>query len=76
MNLLLQRRRKKAGGSACSNLLAAGRHPGIFSAPAALELYAEVFEAAGAEEKLEPFASHYGADFYRLPRNSGSVTVS
>jgi dihydroorotase len=48
---------------------------GVFSAPAALELYAEVFEAAGAEEKLEPFASHHGADFYRLPRNTGSVTL-
>ena len=48
---------------------------GVFSAAAALELYAEVFEAAGAEEKLEAFASHYGADFYRLPRNADRVTL-
>ena len=48
---------------------------GVFSAPAALELYAEVFEAAGAEDKLAGFASHHGAEFYRLPRNAGSVTL-
>jgi len=49
---------------------------GCFSAPAALELYAEAFEKAGALDKLEGFASFYGADFYRLPRNSGSVTLA
>jgi dihydroorotase len=48
---------------------------GIYSAHAALELYAEVFEQAGALDRLEAFASHYGADFYRLPRNSESVTL-
>ena len=48
---------------------------GIFSAPAALELYAEVFDAAGALENLEAFASHHGADFYRLPRNTDSVNL-
>ncbi|MSQ52426.1 MAG: dihydroorotase [Betaproteobacteria bacterium] len=48
---------------------------GIFSAPAALEFYAEVFDAAGALEKLEAFASHHGADFYRLARNTDSVTL-
>lgn len=48
---------------------------GCFTAPAALELYAEAFEAAGALEKLEAFASHHGPDFYGLPRNSGTVTL-
>lgn len=48
---------------------------GIFSAHAALELYAEVFEAAGALDKLEAFASHHGADFYRLARNKGTTTL-
>ena len=43
---------------------------GVYSAPAALELYAEVFEQAGALDKLEAFASFNGADFYGLPRNS------
>ena len=48
---------------------------GCYTAPAALELYAEAFEAAGALHKLEGFASHFGADFYGLPRNIGSVTL-
>jgi len=48
---------------------------GCFNAHAALELYAEAFERAGALDKLEGFASFYGADFYRLPRNSGTVTL-
>jgi len=48
---------------------------GCFSAPAALELYAEAFEAIGALDKLEAFASHHGPDFYGLPRNSGRVTL-
>ena len=50
-------------------------HAGIFSAPAALELYAEAFDAAGALDKLEGFASVHGAAFYGLPRNTGSVTL-
>jgi dihydroorotase len=50
-------------------------HAGIFSAPAALELYAEAFDAAGALDKLEGFASVHGAAFYGLPRNAGSVTL-
>jgi dihydroorotase len=50
-------------------------HAGIFSAPAALELYAEAFEAVGALEKLEGFASVHGPAFYGLSRNSGSVTL-
>lgn len=48
---------------------------GIYSAHAALELYAEAFEQAGALDKLQGFASHYGADFYNLPRNSDKVTL-
>jgi dihydroorotase len=48
---------------------------GIYTAHAALELYAEVFEANGALKQLEAFASHFGPDFYRLPRNRDSVTL-
>jgi dihydroorotase len=48
---------------------------GCYSAHGALELYAEAFERADALDKLEAFASFYGADFYRLPRNSGTVTL-
>ncbi|AKJ27841.1 dihydroorotase [Caldimonas brevitalea] len=48
---------------------------GCYTAHAALELYAEAFEAAGALDKLEGFASFHGADFYGLPRNQGHVTL-
>jgi dihydroorotase len=48
---------------------------GIYSAHAALELYAEVFEQAGALDKLEAFASFHGPDFYGLPRNQEQVTL-
>ncbi|WP_445368395.1 dihydroorotase [Methylomonas sp. BW4-1] len=48
---------------------------GCYSAHAALELYAEAFEQVGALDKLEGFASFYGADFYGLPHNSASVTL-
>ena len=48
---------------------------GCYTALSALELYAEAFEAAGALDKLEGFASFFGADFYGLPRNSGRVTL-
>ncbi|WP_034434985.1 dihydroorotase [Candidatus Contendibacter odensensis] len=48
---------------------------GCYTAHAALELYAEAFDAAGALDKLEGFASFYGADFYRLPRNCDAVTL-
>ena len=48
---------------------------GVFSAPAAIELYAEVFEAAGALDRLEAFASFHGPDFYRLPRNTDTITL-
>ena len=40
-----------------------------------MELYAEAFAAAGALDRLEAFASFNGADFYGLPRNTGSVTL-
>jgi dihydroorotase len=49
---------------------------GIFSAHAALELYAEAFERAGALDKLEGVAAFHGADFYGLPRNGGSITLA
>jgi dihydroorotase len=49
---------------------------GIYTAHAAIELYAEVFEKAGALEKLEAFASFHGADFYGLPHNKGKITLS
>jgi dihydroorotase len=48
---------------------------GIFSAPAALELYAEAFEQAGRLDRLQAFASERGPDFYGLPRNTGTVTL-
>ena len=48
---------------------------GCYTAPAALELYAEVFEAAGALDRLEGFASHHGPDFYGLPRNTQRITL-
>ncbi|MBU2740865.1 MULTISPECIES: dihydroorotase [Acidithiobacillus] len=48
---------------------------GIYTAHAAIELYAEVFEAAGALDRLEAFASFHGPDFYQLPRNQGHITL-
>lgn len=48
---------------------------GIFTAHAAIELYATAFEQAGALDKLEAFASFYGADFYQLPRNKDCITL-
>lgn len=48
---------------------------GCYSAHAALELYAEAFEQVDALDKLEGFASFHGADFYGLPRNTGTVTL-
>lgn len=48
---------------------------GCYTSHAALELYTEAFEAAGALQQLEAFASFNGADFYGLPRNTGSVTL-
>ncbi len=48
---------------------------GCFTALHAMELYAQAFEEAGALDKLEGFASFYGPDFYRLPRNTDRVTL-
>jgi hypothetical protein len=48
---------------------------GIYTANAALELYASAFEEANALDRLEGFASFFGPDFYGLPRNAGSVTL-
>ena len=48
---------------------------GCYSAYAALELYAEVFDQADSLDKLEGFASFFGADFYRLPRNTKTITL-
>ena len=48
---------------------------GCYTALNALELYAEVFEDAERLDRLEAFASHFGADFYSLPRNRGTVTL-
>jgi dihydroorotase len=48
---------------------------GVYTGHAAIEFYAEVFEQLGALDKLEGFASHFGPDFYRLPRNTDSITL-
>jgi dihydroorotase len=48
---------------------------GCYSAPVALPLYAEAFESVGALDRLEGFASRFGADFYGLPRNADTVTL-
>jgi dihydroorotase len=49
---------------------------GMFSAHAGIELYAEAFEAAGKLDRLEGFASDFGADFYRLPRNAERIRLA
>ncbi|MEB8476777.1 MULTISPECIES: dihydroorotase [Acidithiobacillus] len=48
---------------------------GIYTAHAAMELYTEIFERAGALDQLEAFASFHGPDFYRLPRNRDTLTL-
>jgi len=48
---------------------------GCYTAPVALELYAQAFESVGALHRLEGFASFFGADFYGLPRNTGRVSL-
>lgn len=48
---------------------------GMYTAHTAIELYAEAFESVGALDKLEGFASFFGADFYGLPRNASKVTL-
>jgi dihydroorotase len=49
---------------------------GCYSALHAMELYAEAFETVDALDKLEAFASFYGADFYQLPRNRSQITLT
>jgi dihydroorotase len=48
---------------------------GMFTAHAAIELYAEAFESVGRLDRLEAFASHFGADFYGLPRHTDTITL-
>lgn len=48
---------------------------GVYTGHAAIEFYAEVFEQLGALDKLEGFASHFGPDFYKLPRNTDKITL-
>ena len=48
---------------------------GCYTAHAGIELYAEAFEAAGALDRLEGFASHFGPDYYGLPRNADTITL-
>lgn len=48
---------------------------GIFSAPVALQVYAQLFEEAGKLQNLEAFTSYNGADFYGLPRNTDSIEL-
>ena len=48
---------------------------GIYTAHAGIELYAEAFESVGSLDKLEGFASYFGADYYRLPRNKSQITL-
>ena len=48
---------------------------GCYTAHAAMELYAQAFDAVGALDRLEGFASFHGADFYGLPRNTGTITL-
>lgn len=59
-------RRAKESGCGCA---------GIYTAHAAIELYAEAFEQAGALVRLEAFASFHGPDFYRLPRNRHQIAL-
>ncbi|MCL4207268.1 MAG: dihydroorotase [Pirellulaceae bacterium] len=60
------RRRDKEAACGCA---------GVFTAHAAIELYAEVFESAGALERLDAFASFHGPDFYGLPRNTQRIRL-
>jgi len=48
---------------------------GMFTAHAAIELYAEAFESVGRLDRLQPFASHFGADYYGLPRHEDTITL-
>lgn len=48
---------------------------GCYTAPAAIELYAQAFDSVGKLDMLEGFASHFGPDFYNLPRNTDTITL-
>jgi len=48
---------------------------GCYTAPVGIELYAQIFDECDSLDKLEGFASYYGADFYGLPRNSKKITL-
>ena len=48
---------------------------GCYSAPTAIELYAQAFDQVGRIDRLEGFASFFGADFYGLPRNTNTITL-
>jgi dihydroorotase len=48
---------------------------GMFTAHAAIELYAEAFESVGRLDRLQPFASHFGADYFGLPRHEDTITL-
>lgn len=58
-----------------SELKALGGCYGCYTAHAAMEMYAEAFDEVNAIDRLEPFASHYFADFHGLPRNAGTITL-
>jgi dihydroorotase len=60
-------RNSKEAGCGCA---------GIYTAHAAIELYAEAFDAAGSLDKLEGFASIHGANFYGVPLNRGKITLA
>lgn len=55
---------------------ACGCAAGCYTAHAAIELYAEAFDDAGSLDRLEDFASHFGPDFYGLPRNQDKITLT
>jgi len=59
-------RRRKEAACGCA---------GIYTAHAAIELYAEAFDQRNALDRLEAFASHHGADFYRMPRNTERIAL-
>jgi len=50
-------------------------HPGVYSMPVSLSLLAEFFTNHGKRDALEPFISHFGADFYQIPRNQGKIEI-
>ena len=63
-----EKKKKNAKENACGCA-------GCYSAPTAIELYAQAFDQVGKIDRLEGFASHFGADFYGLPRNTSTITL-